>query len=66
MAAAMNLPLLPLLLLYWLGPIPSQGALGLQMMLMLPAMLAAMLYRKEEYSGPYHGHPRRRWFVHAH
>jgi hypothetical protein len=29
-------------------------------------MLAAMLYRKEEYSGPHHGHPRRRWFVHAH
>jgi hypothetical protein len=25
-----------------------------------------MLYRKEEYSGPHHGHPRRRWFVHAH
>ena len=66
MAAAMNLPVLPLLLLYWLGPIPSQGVLGLQMMLMLPAMLAAMLYRKEEYSGPHHGHPRRRWFVHAH
>jgi hypothetical protein len=30
---------------------------------MLPAMLAAMLYRKEEYSGP---HPHRRWFVHVH
>ena len=66
MAAAMNLPVLPLLLMYWLGPIPSQGVLGLQMMLMLPAMLAAMLYRKEEYSAPHHGHPRRRWFVHAH
>jgi hypothetical protein len=66
MAVAMNLPVLPLLLLYWLGPIPSQGVLGLQMMLMLPAMLAAMLYRKEEYSGPHHGHPRRCWFVHAH
>ena len=48
MAAAMNLPVLPLLLMHWLGPIPSQGVLGLQMMLMLPAMLAAMLYRKEE------------------
>jgi hypothetical protein len=37
------------------------------MMLMIPAMLAAMLYRKEEYSSPHtaHGH-RGRWFAHVH
>ena len=50
MAIAMNLPLLPLLLLYALDLIPAQAVLGLQMMLMIPAMVLAMLYRKEEYS----------------
>jgi flagellar biosynthetic protein FliP len=67
MAAAMNLPLLPLLVLNWLGTIPAAGVLGLQMMLMVPAMLGVMLYRKEEYSAPHtaHGH-RRRWLVHVH
>jgi hypothetical protein len=67
MAVAMNLSLLPLLLLYGLGAIAAGGVLGLQMMLMIPAMVAAMLYRKEEYSAPHsaHGH-RRRGFAHAH
>jgi hypothetical protein len=68
MATAMNLPVLPLLVLYWLGAIPSRGVLGLQMMLMIPAMLLLMLYRKEEYSAPHHraGHlHRRRWFAQA-
>lgn len=68
MAAAMNLPLLPAFVLYELGAIPSQGVLGLQMMLMIPAMLGAMLYRKEEYSAPHQRawHPnRRRWFAGA-
>src|SRR5512144_1163501 len=53
MAAAMNLPVLPLLLLYWLGAIPAPGVLALQMMLMIPAMLGAMLYRKQEFSAPH-------------
>jgi hypothetical protein len=69
MAAAMNLPLPPLLVLYWSGVIGTSAALGLQMMLMLPGMLAAMLYRKEEYSSTHRrdGHrPSSRWFVHAH
>ena len=56
MAVAMNLPLLPTLVLYWLGAIPSEGVLGLQMMLMIPAMLGAMLYRKEEYSARHTAH----------
>jgi len=67
MAVAMTLPLLPLLVLYGLGAIPARGVLGLQMVLMVPAMVGAMLYRKEEYSAPHtaHGH-RRRWFAHVH
>ena len=66
MALAMNLPVLPALLLYWLGAIPSEGVVGLQHMLMLPAMLGAMLYRKEEYSAPHTAHRHhRRWLAAA-
>jgi hypothetical protein len=67
MAAAMNLPVLPLLVLYGVDVIPARGVLEGQMMLMIPAMLGAMLYRKEEYSAPHtaHGH-RRRWFALVH
>ena len=68
MAAAMNLPLLPAFALYAVDAIPAEGVLGMQMMLMIPAMLAAMLYRREEYSAPHqrawhlaHG----RWFAEA-
>jgi hypothetical protein len=59
MAAAMNLPVLPVLVLYGAGVIPARGVLGMQMMLMLPAMLGAMLYRKEEYSAPHAAHRHR-------
>ena len=66
MAAAMNLPLLPALVLYGLDAIPAQGVLGMQMMLMVPAMLGAMLYRKEEYSAPHTAHRHHwRWFAEA-
>jgi hypothetical protein len=67
MAVAMSVPVLPLLVLYGFDVIPARGVLGGQMMLMIPAMLAAMLYRKEEYSSPHtaHGH-RGRWFAHVH
>jgi hypothetical protein len=54
MAAAMNLPVLPLLVLYWLDAIPWRGVLGGQMMLMLPAMLLAMLWRLDEYTRHMH------------
>jgi len=64
MALAMNLPLLPLLMLYGLGVIPAGAVLGFQMMLMLPAMVGAMLYRKDEYSAPHTAHERR-WFAQA-
>src|SRR5512146_2647781 len=67
MALAMNLPLLPALVLYAVDAIPARGVLGMQMMLMVPAMLAAMLYRKEEYSAPHTAHgPRRPRFAHGH
>jgi hypothetical protein len=58
MAAAMNLPLLPLLLLYGAGVISTLGVLGFQMMLMVPAMVGAMIYRREEYSAPHTIHGR--------
>jgi hypothetical protein len=56
MAAAMNLPLLPLLVLNWFDAIPARGVLGLQMLLMIPAMLGVMLYRKQEYTAPHSVH----------
>jgi hypothetical protein len=59
---AMILPALPPLVLYSVGVIPARGVLGLQMMLMIPAMLAAMLYRKQEYSAHRH---HARWFAAA-
>jgi hypothetical protein len=66
MAAAMNLPVLPLLVLSAFGVISAGAVLGMQMMLMVPAMLGAMLYRKEEYSAPHTAHRhRRRWFAEA-
>ena len=64
MAAAMNLPVLTLLVQYGVNAIPARSVLGLQMMLMIPAMVCAMLYRKEEYSAPHTAHRhRRRWFA---
>jgi hypothetical protein len=53
MAAAMFLPALPLLVLLWLGLISAHLVLPLQMVLMLPSMIVAMLYRVDEYSHPH-------------
>jgi hypothetical protein len=50
MAAAMCLPAVPLLVLMWLGVISAGAVLPLQMVLMLPSMILAMLYRVEEYT----------------
>jgi hypothetical protein len=64
MALAMNLPVLAVLGLYEFDVVGFDGVLGLQMGLMIPAMLAAMLYRKEEYSARQATHrPRRRLFT---
>ena len=67
MAAAMNLLVLPLLLLYSVGVIRHAAVLGLQMMLMIREV-GVMFYRKEENSAPHQGawHPHRRWFAGAH
>jgi flagellar biosynthetic protein FliP len=54
MAAAMFLPALPLLVLLWLGLISAHLVLPLQMALMLPSMILAMLYRANEYAGHAH------------
>jgi hypothetical protein len=61
MALAMNLPVLPVLGLYVFDVVGFDGVLALQMALMIPAMLVAMLYRKEEYSARHttHRHHRR-------
>jgi hypothetical protein len=50
MAAAMFVPVLPLLVLFWLGVITSSAVLPVQMALMLPGMILVMLYRFDEYS----------------
>ena len=53
MAAAMFLPAVPLLVLLWLGLVSAHWVLPLQMVLMLPSMIVAMLYRVDEYSHPH-------------
>lgn len=49
MAAAMVLPVVALFAPLWLGVISSDTMIALQHGLMLPSMLAAMLYRRMEY-----------------
>ena len=53
MAAAMFVPALILLALYWVGVIAAGPVLALQMALMLPAMIVAMLCRADEYGAPH-------------
>jgi hypothetical protein len=38
---------------FWLGFIPGGATLGLDMLLMVPAMLLVMVSRVDEYSGPH-------------
>lgn len=49
MAAAMIVPVVALLPLLWLGVLSGRMLVGLEHVLMLPSMLAAMLYRRHEY-----------------
>jgi hypothetical protein len=56
MAVAMNLPVLPLLVLNAFDVISEGGVLCWQMTLMLPAMLGVMLYRKDEYTASHRRH----------
>lgn len=52
MAAAMGALALALLVLFWLGVLSAAVVLPLEMALMLPAMIAVMGVRFEEYGGP--------------
>jgi hypothetical protein len=54
MAAAMFVLALALLALFWLGIISAHVVLPLEMALMIPAMIAVMLYRVDEYAGHPH------------
>jgi hypothetical protein len=54
MAAAMFAPAFALVVLFWLGVFSADVVLPLEMALMLPAMIAVMALRFDEYAG----HPR--------
>jgi hypothetical protein len=56
MAAAMYLPFVALLVPYWLSAISGETVMIGGHVLMFPAMLAAMLWRRDEYSMGHHGH----------
>ena len=49
MAAAMVVPMVAFIPLLWMGIISGSTLVGLGHVLMLPAMLAVMLYRRSEY-----------------
>jgi hypothetical protein len=54
MGAAMFGLAFALLALFWLGAVPGDVILPLEMALMLPAMIAVMLVRLDEYTGHPH------------
>lgn len=51
MAVAMLLPLIPIFLLLGIGVIPGAEACGIYCVVMIPAMLGAMLFRLDLYTG---------------
>ena len=58
MAGAMFLPAIVALILLWFSVIPTRAVGGVEMMAMVPAMLAVMLFRRTEYSQPVRAHAR--------
>lgn len=54
MGAAMYLPFLVFLAPYWLGLVGGDAVLAGGHVLMMPAMLVAMLWRRDEYAGHRH------------
>jgi hypothetical protein len=52
MAAAMFVLAFALLVPFWLGALSADAVLPLEMALMLPAMIAVMAHRVDEYAGP--------------
>jgi hypothetical protein len=56
MTASMFLPSLAAIVLLWIGLVEAEGTLlAIQHAAMFPAMLIAMLLRRDEYSGHSHG-----------
>jgi hypothetical protein len=53
MGAAMFVPAFALLALLWVGVLSANVVLPLQMVLMLPSMILAMLYRLDDYTAPH-------------
>jgi flagellar biosynthetic protein FliP len=51
MAGAMIVPTLVTVDLYWVGLLAGDAVLALQHAIMIPAMVAVMLWRREHYSG---------------
>jgi hypothetical protein len=60
MGAAMYVPFLLLAGPYWAGALSADGLMMGGHMLMAPAMVAAMLLRREEYTAAHHTRPARR------
>jgi len=58
MAGAMYMPFVALFPLTWLGVLSSTGLIAIGHVLMLFAMAAVMLWRREEYAGAEEGHAR--------
>jgi hypothetical protein len=57
MAAAMFVPAVLAIALFWVGAIPSGRSIGaVEMVVMVPAMIGVMLLRRTEYSEPVHQH----------
>jgi flagellar biosynthetic protein FliP len=54
MAAVMYVPLVLLVVPYWVGLLSGGALLGVSHMLMIPAMVAAMFHRRDEYAGDHH------------
>ena len=54
MAASMLIPALGALALLGGGLVTGTAALGIEHMAMLPSMLVAMLWRRDEYTGQHH------------
>jgi hypothetical protein len=56
MSAAMFVPLAVLIGPFWAGLLSGAGLLVWMHVLMLPAMVIAMLHRRDEYAGEHHQH----------
>ena len=58
MSAAMYVPFAAVLVPYWFGALTADGVMLAGHLLMLPAMLVAMLARRDEYAGAHHAQVR--------